>query len=474
MSGLALFVETPRAGELGHRFLVAGNDQARERQIAEYVKSVDKDVSVGANFIGVARSVRQHSGTAIRTGREIIVLAGVDVSRITGPSRDQLLTTLQKHLDRLEHLVLRGIDWSRLPNAELVVRSAELSQWLDEIRAFQFPETEWLGGPRPLAPADVGLTSTRRPRISRPVVGFVLLVSLLATLFVVGTWFFGTPQNGADRSAAHQELENRGQGSKASDSEYAIRELADEWACSPDDVSRSLLRAANWDRRREADTLSFDIGLNDGEVRPLVDKVTSKAGVERMLVSPAVDSEPHFRNFAIRHRSSPVTASHDVRRWLYGVWGKWGRLRESVANANKALPAMEKADDLTRMMVVVAQLEPDVGLGDGFREPITPLFDRQDVMIWRFLNQCRVTMKSCGINEFLREPVASPPISELASFLAAVRMNRTEIVATIAGSRSQAAETVGNSQGQEAEKSVRDAYRAFEDFVEYLARFDDR
>lgn len=471
MSTLGLFAETPRAGDLGHRFLVTGKDQSPERQIAEYLKSVDKDISFGANFIGVARSVQQHSGTAVRTGREIIVLAGVDVSRFPGPSRDRLLALLQEHLDRLEQLVLRGIDWSRLPHAELVVRSSELSQWLDEVRALGIPETEWLGGPRSLAPADAGSTSTRRVRVSRAVVGYVLLVALL---LVVVAWFFGTPQSGADRSAAHQELERHFQGSKAAESERAIRELAAEWACSSDDVVRSLLRAANWDRRRDADTLSLDTGLSDGEVRSLLDKVTSKTGVERLLVSPAVDPESRFREFAFPHRSSPVASSRHVRSWLYNAWGKWDRLRDSVANASKGLPVVEKTDDLARMMVVVAQLQPDVGLGDGFHEPVTPLFDRQDVMIWRFLDQCRLTMEDRGINRYFGKPVASAPDSELASFLVAARVNRTTILARIADSRSQAAEAVGKSQGQTQEKSVIDAYRAFEEFVEYLARFDDR
>lgn len=470
MSTLALFAETPRAGDLGHRFLVTGENQSPERQIAEYMKWVDKDISFGANFIGVARSVQQHSGTSVRMGRETIVLAGVDVSRISRPSRDRLLGLIQKNLDRLEHLVLRKIDWSRLPRTEVVVRNAVLSQWLDEIRRLKLPETEWTGGPRPLAPTDAEPKLPRQLRSSRARVGAVLL-SLCLILFVGGHLFFGTPRNDAGRSAAHPNPKSRGQGSKTSESESAIRNLADAWECSPDDVVRSLLRAADWERRRDADTLSLDAGLKDGPVLQLLNKVTSNTGVERLLVSPAVKSESGFPKFAI---ASPVTASGDVRKWLYNAFKKWDRLRESVANASNRLTDVGKADNLTRMMNEVAQPQPDVVFGVGFHKPVTPLFDKQDVMIWLALNRCRSTLEKRGIKQYFGKPVASVPDSELASFLAQVRVNRDAIFSALDVSRSQAAETAKKSQEQSQEKSVIDAYNAFEVFINHLARFDNQ
>jgi hypothetical protein len=477
MSSLALFAETPRAGERGHRFLVAANSQLSEPRIAEFLERAQKDVSFGANFIGVSHSVQQVSGTAVRTGREIIVLAGVDVSRIPDPSRDRLLALLRELLNRLEHLVLRGIDWSRLPPADLLVRTDELSQWLDEVQALNLPETEWHSGPRPVALTDAAPTSKRGLQVPPAVLGFGygLLFSLIVILLVVWVWLRGTSQNGADGNVAQPDPE-RSHPAKPLDIKKITENIAAEWACSPDDVVRSLLRAANWDRRHEADSLSFEAGLKDGEVQHLLRQVTSKDGVEQLLVSPAIGSEPDFHRFALNHRLSP-TASRDLRKWLYDAWEEWDKLRKAVDNANGPLSGAENGDDLTRMMGEIARLHPGEGFGVGFRAPTTPLFDRQDVMIWDFLDQCRVEMENRGINQFLGKPVISPPASEaseLASFLAAVRANRGQILSCLAGSRSQAAGKVGKSQGREDEKSVTSAFRAFEDFIEHLARFDHR
>lgn len=482
MSMLALFAETPRAGDLGHRFLVAGKDQTPERQIAEYLKSVDKDVSFGANFIGVARSVQQHSGIAVRTGREIIVLAGVDVSRIPRSSRDKVLTLLRDLLDRLERLVLNGVDWSRLPRADLVVRNPELSRWLDEIENLALPEVAWFQGPRPLAPAEfsdsiadhdgVGELISRKPSICpmpRRLIPLwlVLVLSLGMILLAAGMWFIVLPRRGAGDSRTHREPDNQ-----LGVSESALSELAIDWDCSPEKITRSLLRAANWDRRREANSMRLDTGLKDVEVRLLFEKVASKNGVERLLVAVAINSEPEFRQYAQSHTSRPVAASRHMRKWLYDAWMKWERLSGSVASVREELDRVE-GNDLTRMMVVIAQLQPDVGLGDEFREPDTPLFDRQDVMIWRFLNQCRVAMEEQGINQFLGKPVASPD-SELASFVAAVGTSRGMILSALARSRALTTDTVRKAHGKENADLVFNSFEAFEDFIEHFAGLDAR
>lgn len=53
MNGLALFAETPRAGELGHRFLVPFNLSVSESEVAEFVQVADSDLSVGENFVAI-------------------------------------------------------------------------------------------------------------------------------------------------------------------------------------------------------------------------------------------------------------------------------------------------------------------------------------------------------------------------------------------------------------------------------------
>ena len=149
MNGLALFAETPRAGELGHRFLVPVDLSISESEIAEFVQVADSDVSVGENFVAIGRNVPQHSAAgAVRVGREVVVLAGIDVSRVSSHEFALIVTSLQGCLNRLDQLVIGGIEWNRTAMGEVIVRRKELQEWLDDVQAVTVPVTEWRNGPR--------------------------------------------------------------------------------------------------------------------------------------------------------------------------------------------------------------------------------------------------------------------------------------------------------------------------------------
>ncbi|MBI5764288.1 MAG: hypothetical protein HZA51_12270 [Planctomycetes bacterium] len=72
MNDLTLFAETPRAGELGHRFLVPADLAVSEFEIAKFVEVSDRNVSIGEKFIAIGRSVPQRSGAGAREGCESI------------------------------------------------------------------------------------------------------------------------------------------------------------------------------------------------------------------------------------------------------------------------------------------------------------------------------------------------------------------------------------------------------------------
>ena len=85
MNGAVLFAETPRAGELGHRFLAPFDLSVSESEIAAFFQDIGSDLSVGENFVAVGRKVPQRSPAgAIREGREVVMLVGVDASQVSG------------------------------------------------------------------------------------------------------------------------------------------------------------------------------------------------------------------------------------------------------------------------------------------------------------------------------------------------------------------------------------------------------
>ncbi|MDA1179099.1 MAG: hypothetical protein O2931_09930 [Planctomycetota bacterium] len=161
MSGLALFAETPRAGQLGHRFLTGLGLSATEHEIAAFVQVAEDDVTVGENFVAVGRNVPQKAtGGTVREGREVIVLAGIDVKRTSPDSLQQILESLQRHLGNLESLIQGGIDWSCVRQSEVVIQRKELAEWLNELQAIPVSNTNWSHGPQLLSTNPTVATSS--------------------------------------------------------------------------------------------------------------------------------------------------------------------------------------------------------------------------------------------------------------------------------------------------------------------------
>ncbi|GEM_PF-3554314 len=189
MNNLALFSETPRAGKLGHRFLLPPHLAATESEIAAYLRVVSSDVVIGQNFMAMGRSVPQHNGTGVvRLGREIIVIAGVDVQRLSEQRVAEFRSLLQKHLCSLEDLVLAGIDWNQLGQAGVIIRRQEMETWLDEYQALSPVVTPWRGGPRlqEVASTLVSPPGASAGHQTRSYAKLLLAFSSLALSFVLG------------------------------------------------------------------------------------------------------------------------------------------------------------------------------------------------------------------------------------------------------------------------------------------------
>lgn len=186
MSELMLFAETPRAGKHGHRFLVPDRCVASDREVASFFMSDSCAISIGKNFIAVRRSADQDLGDGrLRTGKEILVLAGTDVGRMSKVELVTVVGELQEFLDRLEHLVTKEIDWNCQSRPDLtVVKRPELTDWLESLAPHRLPTINWRDGPQRLG------SPSRLPPINRKKVasgeGMWLAVGGLLAVIMLG------------------------------------------------------------------------------------------------------------------------------------------------------------------------------------------------------------------------------------------------------------------------------------------------
>jgi hypothetical protein len=168
MKKLQLVAQTPRAGDLNHRLLVAADSNLSESEVAQLLDEAARNPQ-GENYLAVSaekiKQVKSH-----RTGTEILVLVGVDVKRLSDGQRQQIMAQLRQQLDELASLVTSTIDWSQ--EKHLLIRREELAKWEE---AFQ------------------GLPEKKTPsRPKKPVERFWLMgavvVVVLIGIFWLGWW----------------------------------------------------------------------------------------------------------------------------------------------------------------------------------------------------------------------------------------------------------------------------------------------
>lgn len=130
MKGIFLLVETPRAGEHGHRTITSPN---APREVIDRLIDAARAARKGDYFLSAARNVEQRFATgSVREGRETIALIGIDTARLTPTQLRQVQEALEKCLGLVEDLVLNRIDWHVEGRQELVVTRRELANWLND------------------------------------------------------------------------------------------------------------------------------------------------------------------------------------------------------------------------------------------------------------------------------------------------------------------------------------------------------
>jgi flagellar biosynthesis GTPase FlhF len=125
MSEIQLIAETPRAGKWNHCFIVAPTGDLSGEAIQEVVKAARRSAQ-GEDYLAV--SVEAAQMLSGRTGREILVLTGIEVNRLSDTQRQQVMVQLEQRLADLATLVTEKVDWEQEGKGGLVKR-VELVDW---------------------------------------------------------------------------------------------------------------------------------------------------------------------------------------------------------------------------------------------------------------------------------------------------------------------------------------------------------
>ena len=216
---------------------------------------MNKTFSRGNKFIAVSRHVPQVASTATRTGRETLLLLGLDVTKTSACALLQVLKLLQERLNSIETVVLSQIAHSQTPQAGLRIVCHECDEWLRECESkYDLPKTDQQSGARPFNKQEQQDVRALARQKSHPICGSSMCASaLLGVIFIAIRGFVlvalarSMMRNTASRCRQAQVkpcpdvLEERSR---------LVSRCAGKWQSTPKDVVGSLVRAADWGSRK--------------------------------------------------------------------------------------------------------------------------------------------------------------------------------------------------------------------------------
>ncbi len=121
-----IIVETPRAGKWNHRFIAAKHGTLSDGEIAKII-STARRLPQGDNYISV--SVDTAQSLSGRIGKEILVLTGINIKKISEKKRQNIISQLEQRLNTdLDQLVTESIDWDK-DGQTILLKRQELESW---------------------------------------------------------------------------------------------------------------------------------------------------------------------------------------------------------------------------------------------------------------------------------------------------------------------------------------------------------
>lgn len=451
MIGLCLIVETPRGSEAGHRFLTSRHDMG-DSEVASVATEASQN-AVGRSYISVSRQVTQRlTNGAVREGAERMILVGLDVDLLQPEQMEQLKSELTRLLPSLDTLIA-SMDWPS-GNRSTVIACQELRNWVAGEMFAHLPLSEW---------TVVGCSQKSAPPL-RSMKNWVLIGTIILACGGM-IWLSTRP----DRPSG---ITNDPGPPLPVNDEARVKELVSDWDCKSEDLVRSLKRANNWDSRTEADGLSLIAALADPDVIAMLNKLAKRSGPDQFWVSPSTEGADGLRRFVNNRPSLSAKEMTNLRGWLFLAWQRFDELKRRADKARPALIQADTKDAFARMLVSVADIGTEVGLGDCFQNPTTPLLNRQDIMIYRLLEDYRQRYLSARFDPgSTAGKVGIAGGNDLGNFITDVNSHyEPSLLGEIEESRKNLVDSIRDKQGSESADTVFEAYKSFEKFIEQLSK----
>lgn len=408
MTSLQLIAETPRAGGDGHRYLIPTGSELTESMLGQFIRAASEKER-GRNYLAATKEVRQvlDNGT-VRTGTEILVLIGVDVDGLCEDKLSALSGFLNERLSRIDGLLSsRSIGEAR---RSITIERDEFNEWLGDPCLQHVPTTSWSDGPKTAAPDHPTLHSRGpTPRFLLKAVP----VALLTIATIVGVvWMFMHKKPPVD--TARKPTDPGSPIPATLKPRQDLKDLAKRWKCEQSEVVRSLQRARNWDKRHEhqkPDEFLESI-VSDNLMLERVENLVSK--------KPSSDAYLGFIQSSdkIKHLRDLLSDGGDrealqLRHSLFETWEAFEKVKKASLEVSKILESSDtkkilekkklKPAGFTYTIVFIGKMSVPAGLGTGFIEPMTPIFDQQDVKIVTLIESFFQYGKDQGLSHALTQ-----------------------------------------------------------------------
>jgi hypothetical protein len=456
MKDRCLVIETPRAGDLGHRFLVSCPGLSESEIVGLVTESTR--TPIGSHYISTSQQVAQTLNTkTVRFGVERIILYGIDTNGLTPEKLALVQNELQVLFGPVENLI-KTMDWQRNARSVVVVLP-ELQRWIEKSIFSDLLPTD---SSNPIsAPLPRGASAGHQKRNRSSIFWFFLCLGLLAILAFFSVIFTWPPPPGTPRGSSQSPLS---QNTKVND----IEQLAREWKCNQEDLGKSLLRAANWDRRN--DKLHLNAIKNDQEVKKLVAQIIAakkESPTRGSLVSPSLRNEDNFRDWVIDQNIKTPAQARVLREQLFTAYKHLKDLEIACERVDDDISDTKVHDPFTKYIIEIAKNDPSERSSDDFVEPKTPLFDRQDAIVYDLLQRTSRSLIDSGVVERGRVALSDSrdDLRITVSYLKAV----TNMQSKIKKSR----EDVNDKIDHSAFENVRSAYEQLEIFLDKFSKLGD-
>jgi len=409
MKRVFLIVETPRAGDFGHRFLVPS--WIRDEHL---VASIAEDAArnpEGKCHVAVIRSTEQRLKSGpVRISSESLILAGIDGERLTPAQLEKVRVGLGCLWDQVDSLLPR-LKRFGLSSRAILLNCDEIDEWAQHLPLAELPNARLPTG-RITAP---GHRARGLPRIA------LCSIAIIALLLTCGFLWNQTSKPPSPGRSSSERLRV--------EVLRLLEKLAARWGCQTVDVASSICRATK--RSTGADDPIARVLLEAASSESFLGRIRSlSAGRPESLVALLPESDTETAG-TLREllRDRGDGAALELRRSLYGTWRAFVTLSDRSRAVSQSLKRLAvEPSGFRRTIAFSAEKTLDPGLGTHFAEPVTPIFDEQDAMIIRLVKSWLDEGYGQGLDEAFRQAgVAVPEGQGLVDRLKLLHLSRKQI-----------------------------------------------